>query len=218
MKIHALKSYAGIYKSEPSFKAYYTPKTRLILNTGSTSYLTDGTIRLKNGAPFFSGVKKLLNSLMILLNLKPEEKKYILYGILEKMRMEEILKGFPRSIFEKRKVYGILGSGVNKTALLMDKKEAVCFCEDMRVFNLREFEDFDLPMLAKGFLDGSSKKGWFIRKYGQPVKAEDLKALYEKIEKTRELKNRSRHIYDWYERQACKADGKVYLLDFECVK
>ena len=82
----------------------------------------------------------------------------------------------------------------------------------MTVFNKRPIEDFDLPVLKKGYCDKREQFGWFIRNHGKPITEKELKQLEDKILK------KGYTFEDWFEEQACKYNDEIYLLDFECVK
>lgn len=193
-----------------NFKACIVEKVKPRIVLDEVAFLNNKTIMLKKGLPFFEAIKKFIDATKYIIKNELEYLTFV--DFIELNRFLNILKKFPKDVFEKRRIYGILGSGANKTAFLLDKKEVLCACDDMTVFNKRPLEDFDLPVLNKGYCDKREEFGWFIRNQGKPITGKELKELEDKILKKGYM------FEDWFEEQACKYNDEIYLLDFECVK
>ena len=209
MIISAINNYQTQHK-KPNFKACIVDKIKPNLVVDNVTFLNNKTAMLKKGVPFFEGIASFIDATNYIIKNNLEYKTNVDY--IELFRFVNILRKFPKDIFKARKIYGILGSGAYKTAFLLDKKEVLCACDNMRAFKERPFEDFDLPILSEGICDKRGEFGWFIRRKGEPINGKELESLEKDILK-------KGYIYeDWYEEQACKFEDKIYLLDFECVK
>lgn len=195
---------------KPSFRACLVEKVKPKIVIDNVTFLNNKTAMLKEGVPFFDGIKLFIDTTKHILQNNLEW--ITTFDNIELMRFLNILRKFPKEPFEKRKMYGIIGTGAYKTAFLLDKKEVLCACDNMKVFKERPFEDFDLPILSEGYCDKHGEFGWFIRNHGKPINEKELKSIEERIWE------KGYSFEDWYEDQCCKFKNKIYLLDFECVK
>lgn len=195
------------YQSKPAFKAIVVDKLEPILKQGNVTFYNNATAMLDKPMSLFKGVEVLINALI----KNDKQGKEMLIDKLDISRMYYMLKFLPKNIFENRKVLGIIGAGMNVTALQLDNNEVLSLSDNMDSFEKRNFEDFDLPIKACGqYSTESGDEGWYVRQLGEPVTKVELNELGDRI------MSKGYWLNDWRTEQACKVDGKTYLLDFEC--
>lgn len=195
------------YQSKPAFKAVLVKKLEPVLKQECVTFYNNATAMLDKPLPLFTGVRTLINALIE----NEKQGKEMLIDKYDVSRMFEMLKFLPEKLFENRKVLGIIGAGMNVTALQLDNHEVLSLSDNMDSFNARNFEDFDLPIKSSGqYFKKCTQEGWYIREQGEPVTKRELQELGDRI------MSKGYCLEDWRTEQACKVNGKTYLLDFEC--
>lgn len=206
IKVMNISSVNTTPEQTPAFKAIIVKKLEPVLKQKGITFYNNGTAMLDHRCHLFDGAALLIS------NILKNNKRHIdtILDSMDLSRLINMVSFLPNQIFRKRIMRGVIGSGVNNTALLLDKDEVLCLSDNMNVFEQRPFEDFDLPIKKSGKYDEES--GWFIRDLGQPIDKHELEDLGKNIT------SKGYILDDWRTEQGCKIKDKLYLLDFECAK
>lgn len=190
----------------PSFSAIKVRKIEPLFKTNDVTFYNNATAMFKHPKPLFDGVTCFIDA--ITHNIAKKVDTFL--DIFDITRLTDMLKFLPKDTFRNRLLKGIVGAGLYNTALLLDNDEVLCLSGNMDIFETRPFEDFDLPIKSKGIYPASDDQGWYIRSFGLPVNKTELAKLAKKI------KSKGYELDDWRTEQACKINGEIYLLDYEC--
>ncbi len=194
------------FQSQPAFKAILVKKLEPVVRRQNVTFYNNATAMLDEPRPFVSGIKYLINAI-----IKNEAQGFAsTIDILDVTRLKDILQKAPENIFSQRTVFGIIGAGINTTALELDNNEVLSVSTNLDCFEKRDFEDFDLPVKKMVSYADNKNSGWYIRDKGEPVTEEELFELGQRIF------SKGYMLEDWRSEQACNLNGKTYLLDYEC--
>lgn len=189
------------------FRAIKVKSIEPVLKEKNVTFYNNSTAMLDNPVPLFIGIRQFVDVIQSTLR----KRIFTMLDEFDVNRLLSMVNYFPDK-FLYRRLLGIIGAGLNNTALLLDDKEVLCVSDDMNVFKTRKFEDFDLPIKTQGTFSNNSDNGWYIRDLGAPISKKELEKLGKQIEA------KGYELDDWRPEQGCRIGKKLYLLDFDCAK